>query len=86
MKVIGKFDGVLSYQGKASKQIIYVVKGLRMSLLGLPAITSLNLIAWLGAVEGDRYFEEFSSLFRGLGNLGEPYDIQLEPDAIPYAL
>ena len=30
--------------------------------------------------------EEFSSVFQGLGNIGEPYDIKLKPDAKPYAL
>jgi transposase InsO family protein len=30
--------------------------------------------------------EEFSSVFQGLGNMGEPYDIKLKPDANPYAL
>ncbi len=30
--------------------------------------------------------EKFSSLFHGLGNLGELYNIQLKPDARPYAL
>ena len=28
--------------------------------------------------------EKFSAVFQGLGNLGEPYDIQLWPDAKPY--
>ena len=30
--------------------------------------------------------EKFPSLFRGLGTLGDPYTIQLKPDAKPKAL
>ena len=30
--------------------------------------------------------DKFPDLFQGLGNLGEPYDIQLQPDAKPYSL
>ena len=30
--------------------------------------------------------EKYPTLFRRLGSLGEPYDIQLKPDAQPYAL
>ena len=59
--VLGKFDGILSYQGKDSNQIIYVVKELRTNLLGLSAIKSINLIARLGGGECE-FFTEFSSL------------------------
>ena len=63
-----------------------MVKGLRTNLLGLPAIVSLNLVAHLGAATVGNFevLEEFSSLFEGLGNLREPYDIKLKPDAKPY--
>ena len=30
--------------------------------------------------------ERYPTLFQGLGSLGEPCDIQLKPDAQPYAL
>ena len=64
--VLGKFDGILSYQGEDSNQIIYVVKELRTNLLGLPAIKSINLIARLGTGGECEFFTEFSSLFEGL--------------------
>ena len=88
LEVIGKFEGTIAYQERTSKQTIYVVKGLRTNLLGFPAIVSLNLVAHLGAatVGNLEVLEEFSSLFEGLGNLGEPYDIKLKPDVKPYAL
>ena len=89
LEVLGKFEG--SHQGKTCKQTIYVVKGLKTNLLGLPAIVSLNLIARLGGMEEAKVSnsndipEKFSSVFQGLGNMGEPYDIKLKPDAKPYA-
>ena len=92
LEVLGKFEGSLSHQGKTCKQTIYVVKGLKTNLLGLPAIVSLNLIARLGGMEEAKVSnsndipEKFSSVFQGLGNMGEPYDIKLKPDAKPYAL
>ena len=30
--------------------------------------------------------DRFPALFQGLGNLGEPYDIQIKPEAKPYSL
>ena len=70
------------------KQPVFVVDGLKTNLLGLPAISAMNL-----AVRMDATFEEktgipqkFPSVFQGLGNLGEEYEIKLKPDAKPYSL
>ena len=30
--------------------------------------------------------EKYPTLFQGLGSMGDPYDIQLQPEAQPYAL
>ena len=43
LQVVGKFKGAFSHKGRQSQQQVYVVKGLKRNLLGLPAITSLNL-------------------------------------------
>ena len=49
---------------------IYVVEGLCRSLLGLPAIESLKLIARVGDIEGERSVEQlFPQLFTGLGKI-----------------
>ena len=32
------------------------------------------------------HYNKFPALFEGLGNLGEPFDIRLQPGARPYAL
>ena len=58
-------------------------KGLKTNLLGLPAITALNIVARVDTIdEGCKY----PDLFRGLGNLGEAYTIKLRADAKPHAL
>eukprot|EP00731_Ephydatia_muelleri_P021134 Em0013g861a len=60
--------------------------GLRTNLLGLPVIIALKLIARVEAVSVSSVVDEFPALFQGLGNLGEPFDIRLQPSAKPYAL
>ncbi|KAL5463805.1 hypothetical protein EMCRGX_G032740 [Ephydatia muelleri] len=77
---------VLSYNGKESIETIFVVAGLRTNLLGFPAIIALKLIARVEAVSVLSVMDEFPALFQGLGNLGEPFDIRLQPSAKPYAL
>ena len=56
---------------------IYVVEGLCRSLLGLPAIESLKLIARVGDIEGERSVEQlFPQLFTGLGKIEQEYTIK----------
>ena len=89
LEVMGQFQGDMKYHGKESKQTVYVVKGLKTNLLGLPAIMDLNLVALIGetnTTHADTIYDQFPSLFQGIGNLGEPYHIQLKADAKPYAL
>ena len=45
LQVLGQYKGHLSYKGRASTQQVFVVKGLKNNLLGLPAIRALNLVA-----------------------------------------
>ena len=45
LRVVGKFKCNLAAKGKVTRQEIFVVKGLNHNLLGLPAITALNLAA-----------------------------------------
>ena len=88
--MLGQFEGELTHQGKTTKQNIYVMKGLRSNLLGFPAIMSLELMARVGEAvvntEKVDIVARYPKLFQGLGNLGEPYDIQLKPDPQPHAL
>lgn len=67
---------------------MYVVAGLSKPLLGLPAIEALTLIQRLHTVQEQQedIIAEYPSVFSGLGKLKEPYKIELEPAAVPYAL
>ena len=70
-----------------SMQSIYVVRGLQLNLLGLPAITSLNLARQIGETTTVPDIRtRFHKVFNGLGSLGEAYLIKLKEDAVPYSL
>ena len=86
--VVGKFKCNLATKGKVTRQEIFVVKGLKHNLLGLPAITALNLAAQIDCTLSttNTFKERFPKVFEGLGNLGEEYVIKLKPDAKPHAL
>ena len=67
---------------------MYVVKDLKTNLLGLPAITALNLVARVQSISGSKesLMKQHPKLFTGLGTLGNEYKISLKPEAKPYAL
>ena len=74
-------------------QNIYVVEGLKINLLGLPAITALNLAVRVDATESTtptstktEIEKQFPSLFRGLGNIGDEYEIRIKQDAKPHSI
>jgi len=58
---------------------MYVVKTLNQNLLGFPAITALNMLTKIDAVDNTtnsiRY--EFPKLFQGLGTIKAEYEIKL---------
>ena len=82
LQVLGKFNGILIHKGIQAQQPVYVVKKLRRNLLGLPAITTLTLVARMDATEHNLQ-SEFPNVFKGLGNLGQEFTIQMKPDATP---
>ena len=57
-----------------------LAKNLKVYLLGLPALTSFNIVKWVDAVEpqGSKIKKELPKVFQGLGDLGEEYHIQLK--------
>ena len=89
LKVIGPFQGHFVHRTKQTSQSVFVVEGLKTNLLGLPTITALNLAVRVDVItdvsEKD-IPKQFPSLFQGLGNLGEEYNIQLKPEAKPFAI
>ena len=64
-----------------------MVKGLKTNLLGLPAITALNLAARVDSANcAADIHQRFPKVFGGLGNLGEEFEIKLKPNVTPHAL
>ena len=86
LKVMGQATVQFTYNGKSSKQIIYVIMDLKTNLLGLPAITALQLLIKVDSIQPGKMQQSFPKLFQGLGTLKGDYHIQLKPDARPCAL
>ena len=88
LKVIEQFTGNFKYNNSRCKLHVYVVKDLKTNLLGLLAITALNLVARVQNISGSKetIMKQYPKLFTGLGTLGNEYKISLKPDAKPYAL
>ena len=86
LQVVGQFEEMLHHGQNSSQQQIFVIKDLKSNLLGLPAITALNLAVTLDNTYTSLVEDSFPAVFKGLGNLGEPYTIKLKDNAVPYAL
>ena len=88
IKTICQFMGKVKYGEKQSEQLIFVVWGLKINLLGLPTIMALKLAARTDAVidQKTQLIEKYPSVFTGLGSFGEEYSIKLKADAKPHAL
>ena len=88
LKTIGQFWGTFFHKNKEVKQLTYVVEGLKTNLLGLPAITALELAVRVdSATEPTTDIQHrYPSIFQGLGNLGEEFGICLKPGAVPRSL
>ena len=91
LHTLGQFTGDFCHNGKTAQHSVFVVRDLKSNLLGLPAITSLGLVARVATTETSEpkiqsYQERFPELFQGLGNLGEPYEIHLKPGATPHCI
>ena len=88
LKAVGQFTGCFQYLNTSCKLHVFVVKDLKINLLGLPAITALNLIARVQHISSSKesVFKSYPKVFQGLGTLGKEYKIPLKPDSKPYAL
>ena len=89
LQVLGQFTGTLTNGQRSSKKTIFVVRGLKTNLLGLPAITSLQLIQRMdstNATGDDRLMTKYPTVFTGLGTLGQPYEIQIKDGAKPHSI
>ena len=80
-----RIQATLTYKEKQATQTIFVVRNLQHNLVGLPAIRALDILTRINAISKP-VKEQFPSLFTGLGTFpGSSYDIQLKPDAKPFA-
>ena len=87
LDVLGQVTAKITVGSKGSRQTIFVVRGLRRALMGLPAIKSLNVAKQIReVVERTDIKQQFPKVFTGLGNLGEEYCIKLREGAVPYSL
>ena len=88
LEVCGQFTASLSYKSVQSNHTVYVVKGLKNNLLGLPAIISLNLAMRIQQIEetSTQVQDEFPNIFKGLGTIGEEYEIRLKDGVKPREL
>ena len=72
------------------------MEGIKTKILGLPAITALHLARRVDTTEINTPAghtetpadspKQFPSIFQGLGNMGEEYEICLKPGAAPQCL
>ena len=87
LSVLGQFEGILLHSDQTSLQTVYVVKGLGNNFLELPTIQALHLVSRVDeTISHSEVKKTFPHLFIGLGNLGDPYRIQLHPDSKPFPL
>ncbi|XP_037579458.1 uncharacterized protein K02A2.6-like [Dermacentor silvarum] len=90
LPVLGTYIATLSWHGKFTKQLLYVLATKTVPLLGFPAIHALGVCTFVDQVSGTPQLSgDLSldpSLFRGLGTLPEAYTIRLQPNATPFSL
>ena len=44
LDVLGQFEGHFNHEGEACQHIVFVIKGLKTNLLGLPTFIALNMV------------------------------------------
>ena len=88
LDVIGQFEEVISYGRNSSKQTIFVIRGLKVTLLGFPSITAPKILKQVDAVKTEEINikQQFPKVFSGLGDFGKQYHIQLKEGSAPYCL
>ena len=88
LTVLGEFTASISFRHASYQQGVYVIKDLKHNLLGLPAITSLNLVSRVDSLQFTAMDikHQYPQLFCGLGMFGEEYEVSLTKDVKPFAL
>ena len=88
LKVLGCATVQLTYKQTTIKHHVYVIQHLSNNLLGLPAITALNVLTKIDDIHNkeNTILSKFQDLFQRLGKMPCEYEIKLKPDAKPYSL
>ena len=85
LTVVGKFQAIIKSKDRSSKQIVYVVKGLKHPLLGRPSIQALNVLPHIDSVtEESEFITKYPTVFSGLGQYGTEYQIEIKPNTSPW--
>ena len=63
LKVIGQIQRYFIYRTRQTSKSVFIVKGLKINLLGLPTITALNLAVRVDSIT-DIFEKTFQSNFR----------------------
>ena len=88
LKVSRWFEGTFKKGNDEVKETVYVVKGLKTPLAGIPIIRKLNLISEVNSVDKSKedIVAQFPELFNRLGLIKGSYRIELEEEAKPYSI
>ncbi|UYV72120.1 K02A2.6-like [Cordylochernes scorpioides] len=89
LHVMGKFTALIEKDGRSIPGEIFVVPQLIQPFLSGKASESLNLIKRLQSIEKRNslnLFEEYPTLFTGLGTLHGSYTIKLKDESQPHAI
>ncbi|UYV79257.1 K02A2.6-like, partial [Cordylochernes scorpioides] len=87
LQTVGMFISTLRNGNYEIKEKIYVIRRLSEPLLSRRACELLNLARRIEVVATKiNPIKEFSEVFEGLGQIGNPYEIKLKPGAKPYAV
>ena len=58
IQVLGQFQGKLQVGDKTSTETVFVIRGLRNNLLGLPAMKSLQLVCRVDTVSSEKEIQQ----------------------------
>ena len=88
LDTLGSTTVSLVHNDKSTTQDVFVIPQLTHNLLGLSAITALDLVTRVEAIQSKTSIIQgkFPSLFNGLGLMSHKYEICLKPNAKPHAL
>ncbi|XP_042149522.1 uncharacterized protein LOC121837779 [Ixodes scapularis] len=75
LTTLGKFQATITWNGRTTRETVYVSERLRHPLLCLPAIQALQVLPSLNEIKADNHLEhdrvlaKYPSLFQGLGKI-----------------